>query len=575
MARRRPGTARWLLLATLAAACAAPGQAPFDDVTDAAGLGSAVNDYDAALADYDGDGRIDVYLTNHGAAAALLRNLGAGRFEDVTARVGLPRDGDQHGAGWGDADGDGRPDLYVALGARHGTVAKANPLHRFDGTRFRSDTRAAPDPDGRARAVSWVDVDRDGHLDLFVANLGTPNALFRNRGDGTFEERAAPAGLARPPTRRATWTDVDRDGWPDVLFAATRGGLRLYRNRGDGTFADVTAQSGLPRWPPAIGAAFADADGDGDLDLALTTGIDAPIALTLRDGTLRFTGLPPGGAAAVMLEGAPTDVRLGQRDDPVAHDDPALDFREHGPRRWELRWRGPHRLDGYVANGVLAAELVGVTPWRARAPHRLFLNRGDGTFTASDALDVGPRGNGQAVVWGDVDADGDVDLAVVHSGVEGADEPDLLLRNDGRAAFTVGGAIPPGIDRHAGAHLADLDGDGRLDLLLGGGWGTTFARAPARLFRNVGPAGHWLALRLVGRRSNRFGLGSWIDVDAGGRRQVRYHAGGTLYGQDLVPVHVGLGDATAARITVTWPSGAVATADVAADRVVDVVEPAS
>ncbi|HEY3190639.1 MAG TPA: VCBS repeat-containing protein, partial [Solirubrobacteraceae bacterium] len=114
----------------VAIGCRRPAEAPFVDITATAGLDGAVPSYDAALADFDGDGRIDVYVGNHGAGAALYRNIGDGRFNNVIATVGVEPGGDQHGAGWGDVDGDGRPDLYVGLGAERGRGTKANRLYQ-------------------------------------------------------------------------------------------------------------------------------------------------------------------------------------------------------------------------------------------------------------------------------------------------------------------------------------------------------------------------------------------------------------------------------------------------------------
>src|SRR6185295_649355 len=166
----------------------------------------------------------DVFVGNHGEEPALYRNLGGGRFEDVHAAAGVTPRGDVHGAGWGDENGDGQPDLYVGFGAGRGHAQKANQLYRnAGGGHFteRGASAGATDPAGRARTVAWVDYDRDGKLDLFVGNFASPNVLLHNEGDGAFADRAALAGLARPPAWRAVWTDYDRDGWPDVLLAAT------------------------------------------------------------------------------------------------------------------------------------------------------------------------------------------------------------------------------------------------------------------------------------------------------------------------------------------------------------------
>jgi hypothetical protein len=564
-----------VLLVACVWACREPAS-PFEEVS-GADLGGPVPCYDAAVADFDADGRLDIYAGNHGFGAVLLRNLGGFRFENVIGAVGIDPFGDQHGAGWGDADGDGSPDLYVSLGANLGQSLKANRLYRNAGDRFEetSSRAGASDPAGRGRGVTWIDYDRDGRLDVFVANFRSPNVLLHNEGGGTFIDRAPQAGLARSGAVYAVWTDYDGDGWPDVLLGAAPDGMHLMRNQRDGTFTDVTVAAGLPRRPRTPGAAFADADGDGDLDLVVASGEAYPVGMVLRDGIVSFTELPSGPAAAIRFETDAPDplVTLIERDVPVARDDPALALRDEGGGAWTLRWHGRYGLSGRIAK-VRSAELVGTKPWRSgRRPHRFYENRGDGTFAASRALEgLGTPGNGAAVVWGDVDNDGDLDLFVAQSGIEGADEPDALYLNDGGGRFVAARSIPALENRGAGAHLADFDGDGRLDLLLLTGWGTMLSRGHHRLLRNVAPAAHWLELELRGVQSNRPGFGAWVDVVADGRRQFRYHTDGALYAQDLLPVHFGLGAATRARVTIRWPSGVVDVFDADADRRMLVVE---
>jgi hypothetical protein len=565
-----------VLAVALALVGCGPPPPPFEDVTAGSGLPGPGPSYDAALADFDGDGLADVFLPNHGWTPALLRNTGGLHFEDVTAARGIGPLSDPHGAGWGDLDGDRRPDLYVGLGADQGRATKANALYRNAGDRFVDvpDAAGAADPHGRARGVSWVDYDRDGRLDLFVANYDTPNALFRNRGDGTFESRAEAAGLARPPASRVVWTDYDGDGWPDVLFVGPRAGIRLFRNRGDGTFADVTRRAGLVGLPPVGGAALGDVDGDGRLDLVLAAGQAYPTSAVLRDGTLVFATVPGGHGFGVTFESPtrpPIALFVGPRS--IAADAPGVTVRAEGGGRWTLAWNGKGPLSGTIGPGVTAGALHGLSPWKPVQRDRLFRNRGDGTFAETRALrDLAPRGNAQAAVLADVDDDGDLDLYVVRSGVEAADEPDVLFLNDGHAHFTATAPIPATDGRGCGADFADLDGDGRLDLLLTVGWGRSLVPGHHRLLRNVAPPAHWLALDLVGTRSNRFGLGSWIEVVADGRRQVRFHTSGGYYSQSLLPEHFGLGAATTAAVTVRWPSGVVDRLQADADRRVRVVE---
>ncbi len=249
----------------------------FDDVTAAAGLAYEHPTYDATVGDFDGDGHPDLYVGNHGSGALLLRNRGGG-FVDVIGESGIDPSGDQHGTGWTDYDNDGRLDLFVALGAGRGLGTKANRLyHGEGGAKFRDVAAAAgvTDPTGRARAVAVVDYDRDGWLDLVIANYATPNRLYRNQHDGTFADVSDTTGISALSATRIAWADYDGDGWPDLLFSGTPKGMRLLHNDAGVRFSDVTDESGLGgRQGSAAGMTFGDFDNDGLLDLYVSHGTD-------------------------------------------------------------------------------------------------------------------------------------------------------------------------------------------------------------------------------------------------------------------------------------------------------------
>jgi len=234
----------------------------------------------SAVADVDGDGCEDVFLS--GGSAALYRNTCDGRFVDVTTESGLPRPwpGAATGAVFFDVDNDGDPDLYVAA------VVGGDRLYRNDGGgRFTDVTRAAGIPQVPWTSMPTVaDYDRDGFVDVylvrmgdpektvpepaFAARNGVPSALLHNRGDGTFEDVTARAGVGfHGWGLAAAWGDFDGDGWPDLYVSNEFGGNVLYRNRHDGTFANVTASAGVADGGAGMSVAWADYDGDGDLDL--------------------------------------------------------------------------------------------------------------------------------------------------------------------------------------------------------------------------------------------------------------------------------------------------------------------
>jgi enediyne biosynthesis protein E4 len=289
------------------------GDGTFTDVTAKAGVARTGWGQGVAVGDYDNDGFVDIYLTFFGRNV-LLRNNGDGTFTDVTDRAGVAAGGWSTSAAWADYDNDGLLDLYVARyidfdlataprpGAR---VPGVNCMYRGfpvmcgprgmkgvrdvlyhnngDGTFTDVTDRAGIDrSSSRGLGVVWGDYNNDGRPDLMVANDAQANQLYRNRGDGTFEEVALPAGVAVDEDGReragmgVDFADYDNDGWLDLAIGNFSGeGSSLYLNRHDGTFAETTWSSGIG--PPTVpmltwGTRFLDYDNNGWKDLLFVNG---------------------------------------------------------------------------------------------------------------------------------------------------------------------------------------------------------------------------------------------------------------------------------------------------------------
>jgi len=271
------------------------GDGTFADVSEAAGLAGQLGGLNVVQTDYDGDGRRDLFVLRGGWETAirnsLLRNRpapgGGVLFEDVTDKAGLG--GPAHrsqSAAWADVDGDGHLDVFVGHELSFSQLFRNRGDGTFEdrtvdaGLRFRSLTKG----------VTWGDADGDGRPDLYVSNYGERNLLFVNRGGGRFDEVARERGVDEPAYSFTTWFfDYDNDGWQDLLVVTLLQTvddvareylglpplgetLRIYRNRGDGSFEDATAALGMARNVPTMGANFGDLDNDGYLDLYLGTG---------------------------------------------------------------------------------------------------------------------------------------------------------------------------------------------------------------------------------------------------------------------------------------------------------------
>jgi hypothetical protein len=625
--RRLGAIAAFLAVGALSSGPAAA-QSTFTDVTDAAGVGVAPRQTfgHPIWADVNGEGSLDVYVGNHGMAPSLFRNDGDGTFTDRRRPAGIAARGDRHGAAWGDYDNDGRPDLFVTLGAERGASAgqKTDQLYHNDGQLSFTDVTAnagVANAFGRGRSVNWVDVDNDGHLDLFVKNHQSPNVLYRNNGDGTFTDVAPAAGLAAAPGTVSSWADYDRDGRMDLLITAPTGPDQLWRNNGDGTFTEVTVPAGLGALANGGGIAWGDYDGDGypDVYIARSAGsnkdrlsVDASTIVFSGEEIRKQNGLDFAVAGTsitvdLFINGCrdASKVFLGRAKSPVAQLPMTVTAAQaqgkpdyvvgtdlgfyiwKNASGWHIRWTSNGRAgpeDGQTFDGVITAQVASVTWLRAPAPPpsgggTLLRNNGDGTFTdVTAAAGVVPGSNSRAAIWGDVDNDGHLDLYVVaRSG------PNHLYRNNGDGTFT-DVAAAAGIQALTGAlgegaAWGDFDNDGSLDLYLthvgpdtlgtpgppvnksqeGSTGCLPFGRHA--LHRNGGNANHWLKIRLVGTVSNRDGIGAKVTVSADGHVQSRESngsGGGQLFSQGAGPLHVGLGSAVVAdAVTVEWPSGRV------------------
>jgi enediyne biosynthesis protein E4 len=494
-----------------------------------------------ALLDYDGDGWLDVFLVNGTTLEGLpggkeptnhlYRNRRDGTFEDVTDKAGLRASGWGQGACAGDYDNDGDDDLFVSYWGR-------NRLYRNNGdATFADVTTSAGVSDTRDRwgaGCAFLDYNRDGRLDLFVANYidmdlktapvpdsglclykglrvacgppglkGGKNILYRNEGDGKFADVSDGSAVSRASGTYGlgvTTLDFDRDGWTDVYVANDSNPSALYRNNRDGTFTDIGiragcaySQDGKPQ--AGMGITVADFDRNGTFDLFKTNfaGDTSTLYANTGDGFCEDRTF----AAGIGLNTRFLGWGVG-----------FVDLDRDG-------WRDLFLVNGHVYPEV--EQLKTEAGYRQRKI--VYRNLRNGRFediTERLGVPVTTAKAGRGAAFGDLDNDGDIDIVVnnIH------DTPDLF-RLDSRRA------------------------------------------------------GHWFTARLVGTRSNRSAIGAALTLTAGGATQIEeVRGGGSYYAQNDLRVHFGLGDASlVTRLEVRWPSGLTeAWTDLAADRIVTLEE---
>jgi len=507
-----------------------------------------------AIGDYDNDGRPDIFVVSKTESCRLFRNLGNWKFEDVTEKANVADRGDaaaiwKQGATFVDVNNDGRLDIYLCR------FASPNLLYvnQGDGT-FKEEAQARGLAVNDASVMAaFCDYDRDGALDVFIqTNLldgiahpkGQRDYLFHNNGDGTFANVTERAGLKEETQgHSATWWDYDHDGWPDLYIANDFAPPdELQRNNRDGTFTNVIDRA-VPHTPfSSMGTDLGDVNNDGLVDLLV-----ADMAATTHEKDQRTMAATRGLAI-----------------DPAGKD---ADAAPQYLRNTLYLGTGTDRcLEAAFLTGLAATDWT----WSVRFEDldndgRLDLHVTNGMHRESHNTDLIARMTL---------AESTAEKIRIERTSPVLAEANLAYRNLGDLAFQNIGAAW-GLDERGvsyGAAFGDLDGDGDLDVVY-----TNYQKG-ASVLRNDSDAGHRVIIALQGKQSNRFGVGATVRIETTSGPQVRQLvlARGVLASSEPV-LHFGLGEETRIRqLTVEWPGGGSQTfRDLAADRKFTISEPAT
>jgi len=475
-----------------------------------------------ACVDFDNDGWLDLFVLSgtrlesapSGATNRLYKNNRDGTFTDVTAKARLTRSGWASAVTIGDYDNDGFDDLFI-------TYYGQNVLYHNNGDGTFSDVTEKAGL--RQEAVrygagcTWIDYDRDGRLDLFVATYlnttidklpkpgentdcrwkgvpvncgprGLPPGfvqLFHNNGDGTFTDVSRQSGVAaaaRSYPMTAVAADYDNDGWPDIYVACDSTPSWLFRNQHDGTFREEALERGVALSEDGVeqagmGVAVGDYDLDGNLDIFKTHFADDTNVLYRNDGKGYFDDF-------TIRAGIGVETRF------VGWGAGIVDLDNDG------------LPDLFLVTGSVYPEVERTLPaYPFRTPRLVFRNLGDGRFEElieEAGSGVAAAHTSRGCAFGDFDNDGDIDVLVMNM-----NEPPSLLRND------------------------------------------------------VSSGGHWLKVLLVGVTSNRSAIGARVTARYGGRTQAQeVTAQSSFYSANDRRLHFGLGAAASADLTIRWPNGA-------------------
>jgi hypothetical protein len=523
-----------------------------------------------AVADVDGDGVLDIYFTTQLGENQLWRNLGHGKFENITAKSGVGlKDAICTGASFADIDNDGLPDLFIT------TVRHGNHLFRnLGGGKFKEITEEAGVASlGHSSSAVFFDFDNDGLLDLLVLNVGRftteekgpggfyrayTNAfaghlfpertehsiLYKNLGNNRFKDVTREMNMLYTAwSGAATVVDLNEDGYPDVYITNMQGRNHYFENQKGKGFVDRTAAY-FPKTPwGAMHAKFFDFNNDGLMDLYVVD-----MHSDMNDLQMKLAGkmdprIEKSKSEAwctaqydeIFLQGSSNSIfgnafyvnkgggKFEERSD-------QLGVETYWP--WGISI-GDFNADGYP--DIFVASGMGF-PFRYAINSLLLNQQGERFFDSEFLLGIEPRPSGE------------VEIPYFTLDCSGADKNNPLAKGkSGRVTF-------PGTVSTRSSVIFDIDDDGDLDIVT-----LEWNYRPQVLLSTLSEkkAIHFLKVKLVGTKSNRDGLGALVKVHAAGKIYTQYFDGNSGYfSQSLLPLYFGLGGATQVdKIEVFWPSG--------------------
>jgi hypothetical protein len=536
-----------------------------DDVTKHMRMGHYDHGSAVAVADVDGDGLYDLYFVNQVGGNELWKNLGGGKFKNITQEAGIALAGRiSVAAAFADIDNDGDQDLFVT------TVRGGNALFENDGQgHFKDITQEAGlTLIAHSSGAFFFDYDNDGLLDLLVCNVGKytsdekgpngeyvgiPNAfeghlhpdryeypvLYRNLGHNRFRDVTAEVGLSPHGwCGDATFSDLNGDGWPDIFFLNMQGHSHYYENQGGKKFVEKTDQY-FPITPwGAMGIKFFDYDNDGLMDLFI---VDMHSDMSDEPGpenekkksNITWTDSYIQGAKSDSIWGNALYHNLGQgKFDEVSDRLGAETYWPWGPSVGDLNADGWD--DIFIASGMSY-------PYRYGINSLLLNDRGKKFDDAEFILGIEPR-KSLYTPWFEINCSDQQEREAQEKL-----ESKVCVGQSGKSIV-----MAPRSSRSS--VIFDLDNDGDLDIVT-----NDFNSEPQVLVSNLAQHKkiHWLKILLQGTLSNRNGLGATVRVRAGGQTYTKYNDGKSGYlAQSVLPLYFGLGDAAKIdRVEVDWPSG--------------------